>query len=240
MANQTGPLCYRWCWGSARQLSLLQRLVVSVRFHRVRDQVLHGCVEIGCELLVQGTKLGGHRLLETGLLHPDHHGRAPLARIAVGADAVLAAQRDEDPDRPDVREGILQLDLWRVVAIRLRGELGLQPVAGRTGGRPLAFCRAAGEQRLELGECISMSLAMVSPPFFWSHQDDGAGDVKPAGHTMSLPTACWPFSNGVCPAFAHIDSSSAALTGRVRTSQRNQRPQDWRGTSRATTARQWL
>ncbi|MDP0930050.1 hypothetical protein Q0601_22970 [Paracoccus onubensis] len=85
----------------------------------------------------------------------NHDRGAALPGIAVGVDAVLAAKRDEDPNRSDIWQGILHLGLRIVIGLQLEGELRLETIACRPGRRPLARGRTPCEQRLELRQLLA-------------------------------------------------------------------------------------
>ena len=92
-------------------------------------------------------EFGVDRLIEEGLGDADHDGGPALAGVAIGLDAVLAADGDEEPDRPDVGERELEFDGVPPGAL-------LQPFDGGAGGLLFADRSGAAEQGLELGEAV--------------------------------------------------------------------------------------
>ena len=88
---------------SSRQLPPVEAAVVAVRTHGARDQVIGDVLEVDLELGVQHAELQPDLPVEVPFAGVHHDRRPVLPRIPVRMHAVLAADRDEQPDRPQCR-----------------------------------------------------------------------------------------------------------------------------------------
>lgn len=102
------------------EISGLARIkaVVAVRTQCALDQLIGDVLEVALELIMEEVEFRQHHLIEERLAGARHDGRTPLPRITVGTHAVFAADRQEQPDRPHIRQRELKLDLRLAVLVR--------------------------------------------------------------------------------------------------------------------------
>jgi hypothetical protein len=74
--------------------------------------VIDHLTDIGGDFPLQRAEFRGDGALEARPTRPDQDGDAPLPRVAVGPDAVLASEWDEDADRPDIGQRMLIRHVW--------------------------------------------------------------------------------------------------------------------------------
>ena len=107
--------------------------------------------EVELQLGLKLAELGPYLAVEGPFGGPHHDGRAPLPRIAKGAQAVLAADGDEQPDRPHVGQREPELGLESAIAVST-AEAATQPLRCRPGDGSFPGTGCLSKQGLQLGE----------------------------------------------------------------------------------------
>jgi len=111
----------------------------------------------GRQLRAQGLELGHHRLLEDRALDTHDDRRAALAGIALGPHPGLAAECQEQLERPQIGQRILYLLFGLARVPRHLGQRRAQPLDRRAGDGALAL----GGPRAK-SVCISASRAAMA------------------------------------------------------------------------------
>ena len=107
--------------------------------------------EVKLQLGLKLAELGPYHTVEGPFAGPHHDGRAPLPRIAKRAQAVLAADGNEQPDRPHVGQRELELGFRSAVAVGI-AEAATQPFCCRPGGGSFPGTAGLSKQGLHLGK----------------------------------------------------------------------------------------
>ncbi len=127
--------------------------VVAVRAHGARNEMVGDVFEVELQFGLKPAELCPYHAVEGAFAGPHHDGRAPLARVAEGAEAVLAADGDEQPDGPHVGQREPEFGLGSAIAVGT-AEAPAQPLRFRPGGGPFPGTAGLPKQGLHLGELL--------------------------------------------------------------------------------------
>ena len=137
------------------QLTSIQSAVVTIRFHRSLNQMIHRLTEIDFELGMQPAEFTPHNSIEARLRRAHHDGGAALSGKSVGSQIVLPAHGDKQPDRPGVWKGKFHLDCS---SIEILSQSPLQARDGGFGRRAFTGRARTTEQRLKLGQTRTQTI----------------------------------------------------------------------------------
>src|SRR5882672_11868014 len=124
-----------------------------IREHILADHAERHLLQVGAQLNVELLELGPKHALDEAAWRPQHDGRAPLPRIAIGRDAVAPAQRQEQVPRPGVRHR--ELKLGRLFMPAKLHETGANALKRSFRCKPLTLGPGARKQRLDLAQLLA-------------------------------------------------------------------------------------
>src|SRR5262245_22371270 len=127
--------------------------VAGLAMHLVADHLVGNVVQVRRQRRVNLLELGPKRALHEGARRLDDDSLTLHAHVAERLQAVPAAERDEQPARPWIRDAEAHFNLG-LRACRCR-QLQPDPFGGRAGRLPLSGRSCACEKSLDLAQLIA-------------------------------------------------------------------------------------